>query len=436
MRITSTNPNFSYIISKNPSSPCFVTKMREGYLIAGFDKNDKQSYIASFVEEQGPISLFSPDKSYISTAHCPMFYLNTLSNLFRSCMNKKHELDVYSDDKGIQYDCSVSIPFMPLSNKDLLCIQYQYKEMKVEITQWPNTNKYRLTLSHKGTTVYEMLHTVQALLFVALINEEGYLNYNTDGFLDKYINSCQIAGLPYSFIYRIKENYLVKRDAFDKYKEDLEKSFIGRLNAFSLFLDNGDLLSSRRRWVESQVIEDMPLVDLGCGTGNYVYLSRRVPKYVPIDIDQGARHKISLKLEDKHVDNYEGPYASLDDYYLTNEVKGPTQYLMTEVLEHMHLDQALQLINKCIEKGKAHSLIITLPNREFNYFYPLLEENGFRHPDHKWEGDQSIINKILQYITDLGIRYTYQLSGIGDAITDPSLITHRPTYGLFIKVDP
>lgn len=432
MRLTSTNPHFSYIISKNPSSPCLIKNLRKGFLISGFSKDDKQTYISTFIDEEGPCSSFTPN-SYVSPSHTPLLYSNMLSSLFSSAMKTRHEKDLYGgeDDDNEFYSCIVEIPFFPLSQKDLLIAKNYYKNFIIGITPWEGTNKCSVVIN-SSRTIYETLHLVQTLIFISLINEDQYLNYSTDGFLDKYMNSCEIVGLPYPFISRIKNNFLTKTSAFNSFKEKLELCFSKYLDK-KLELSYGDLLSARKRWVESIVDESLPLVDLGCGTGNYVYLSKKVSRYIPIDIDEGARHKISLKLEDKHVDNYEGPYASLDDY-LVNEITEPTQYLMTEVLEHMKLDQALSLIGHCLKKGNAHSFIITFPNKDFNHFYPSLNSNGFRHPDHEWEGDQSIIDSILQYITNKGFAYSYQLSGIGDAIIDPSSITYRPTYALFIKV--
>lgn len=425
MEIGSDNPSFSYVISKNPSSPFLIKKLRKGFLLSGFTY-EANKYVSTFVEEEGPTSSFS-ENSYLSSSHSALLYINIISTLFKSCIKQKHELDVDG------YQNHVSVPFMPMKEKDLLFIKKSFddKGFDISLDNWNGTSKYRLSISSKKS-LYSILNLLHSLLFVSLLDNEEYINFEANGFLDKYIDTCLVNGLPYLFISRIKNGYLIKANIFAKYKDKFETCF----NTFeneTISLEKGNNLEIRKRWIESKIDTSLPLVDVGCGTGNYLYLAKKVPLYIPIDQDPNCRTKITLKTANKGIKNSEVPYESIKEFLATMWLRNNkrVQYLMTEVLEHMDIDEAINLVRTCLANG-GEKIIITFPNKEFNKYYPNVYD-GFRHPDHKWEGTVSMVNQIVTAVKKTDPDSNFSVGQIGDTITGLSGTTTQPTIFLLIK---
>ena len=72
-------------------------------------------------------------------------------------------------------------------------------------------------------------------------------------------------------------------------------------------------------------------------------------------------------------------YASLDEV----AIQADMDILLMEVIEHMSLEEAGNLLKRLLSYS-FHQLILSTPNKDFNAFYGLSEEQ-MRHEDHKFE---------------------------------------------------
>jgi len=116
------------------------------------------------------------------------------------------------------------------------------------------------------------------------------------------------------------------------------------------------------------------------------------------------------------------------DKYITSikNSQEKVNVLMTEVIEHMDIEESIKLLNK-IKKLNFKNLIITVPNKEFNKYY-LLEENEFRHYDHNWEPTKKEFKDLMEKVYPKSL-YNKEFIEIGDKVNDIST-----TLGCVIKI--
>jgi len=94
-----------------------------------------------------------------------------------------------------------------------------------------------------------------------------------------------------------------------------------------------------------------------------------------------------------------------------------TDLLITEMLEHVPKEKAIQFLEGIKEKA-FRKLVITLPNKDFNQFYKLGEE--FRHDDHCWEPTYQESVDMMSFIFNDKLK---EVKKIGDRINDISVST-------------
>ena len=86
--------------------------------------------------------------------------------------------------------------------------------------------------------------------------------------------------------------------------------------------------------------------------------------------------------------------------------------MLTEVLEHMTYDQAVDLVKQITADPRIKQVLITVPNQDFNVHYLL--GDTMRHPDHIWEPGAELVHK---FVTDIGCKDMYiVLSPVGDTV--------------------
>jgi hypothetical protein len=93
--------------------------------------------------------------------------------------------------------------------------------------------------------------------------------------------------------------------------------------------------------------------------------------------------------------------------------------LLTEVVEHMPQAEAQALV-EAILKTKYRKLVITTPNKDFNQFYGMAEEE-FRHSDHDWEIPLAEFGSWTCQILENSDLFGCQVYGIGDSVNNVSV---------------
>jgi SAM-dependent methyltransferase len=126
------------------------------------------------------------------------------------------------------------------------------------------------------------------------------------------------------------------------------------------------------------------LYDLGCGEGYHALrLAKVYDGVVAVDRDVGLLTRRTAGQADLNVTIKE---EELTPTWPTEqgEALAGVHVLLSEVLEHMERADAVTFLRNLLEQ-KPEKVVVTLPNGEFNKYFPLEEGQTFRHWDHKWE---------------------------------------------------
>ena len=140
-----------------------------------------------------------------------------------------------------------------------------------------------------------------------------------------------------------------------------------------------------------------------------------------MDIDETLLERVRNNAVKRELDNI-FTYPSLESYI--EDYDGElSDVILTEVIEHMPLEEAGNLIKSICRNINFETLVITTPNQEFNKFYELNEE--LRHDDHKWEfGKEEFKSWISDILEEAEISYVE----IGDSVDGLST-----TQGVIVK---
>ncbi len=236
--------------------------------------------------------------------------------------------------------------------------------------------------------------------------------------LKKYISSLQRIDAPFYIRNLFVQNFLTSRKRFRDFRDELEQSERYRIRfAF------GNTAYQRRDFIKEKLGFNKKIIDIGCGEGFYALnFARNIEhEYIAVDINESLLERVRNNAAKRELDNI-FTYTSLESYIedYDNEL---SDVILTEVIEHMPLEDAETLIRSICRNINFETLIITTPNQEFNKFYELNEE--LRHDDHKWEfGREEFRNWISGILENEEISYVE----IGDKVNDIST-----TQGVIIK---
>jgi small RNA 2'-O-methyltransferase len=375
LQLKSTNPDFSYVIQKNPASGMLVKCMRLGRAFGWF--SDPQTYNCFFRDAENEVSYKSfPDErfEYVNTSRytAMMFVINAIGDFFNTAVKKPNE----KDGQGFENEAFINLAYIK-STRYIGIFNQHFADFYIEAEEVSNHN-YRLRIKTKRP-LRDMLNYVCLFSVFNVLRNEGMFFEISDAVVEKYLACLQIIDAPYFVRYVFKTNLLRGTNLFGKYKgilcnDDIEMTFgntgIQRLNA-----------------VESRLDHKSNIIDIGCGEGAFLFSIMKTldehSTYFAIDVRPEARDRVTFKTKQKGVNNV--VVLESFDEFLIHDPKPANNYtaLLVEVIEHMQLEEATELMKKVL--GFApNSILITTPNKEFNQFYNFAEDD-LRHEDHKFE---------------------------------------------------
>lgn len=411
LKLKSTNPNLSYVLQKNPATQDannepFVKNVSGDKVYMWFE--DPQSIIALYtVNAKNKDS--NLDFTPYSDGHS---YLVILDNILRSAYSKVEEHDTN------EYETEVQIS---IYNHREIDLTIPFKNVVNQITK----NRHTL-VTIKDTSVKKALETVALISIQSCLHDPEY--FIQDGQLVKYFNilvdHVEDYGMIRSFVSSIRSPKLFKslQPILDKTK-------------FKFQLNTG--VRNRRSTLEElfKLSTANLIFDLGCGRGQYLRtLSKHYEQIEAVEIDEnefkGSTHTVrKAQLENVLVYNSDIFDFLSGSNHLTSNPN--TDVLLTEVLEHMEKEASIEVLNRVLKLG-VNQVFVTLPNKSFNQFYGL-KDDEVRHDDHKWEPTfQDSIDFITQVLQSYP-EYTAQYSSIGDSLKDDPLV-HTTTLIVISKV--
>ncbi|RAP22569.1 hypothetical protein C2W64_03517 [Brevibacillus laterosporus] len=407
MQLTSTNPDLSFILKKNPASGMQIRSMRKGisygwyaapstYAIYFQDADHEVSYRKAKENTYGYVN--------VSRYNSPLFPLNAISEYFGTVVKNQHE----KDKEGYQHECNIQLVHIDFVHYVSLFDQY-FEGFSIEVKLLVHKS-YQLTIRTSSSLHELMMFTSLLFLFLSMLSEE-YMDV-TDGIIVKYIDYMNKLDAPYFIRYLFARNVLSDRKLFQKYKGELEKT-----NRHQVTLQYGGTAIQRRDAIKGKLSFTRAIVDVGSGEGFYAipFAKKTEPQfYYAIDISEHALSIVNKKAEQAELENIL-TYPSLDTFLTTYEDE-PVDIICTEVIEHMLKEEAEDFLQQMLSQLAFETCIITTPNADFNQFYAL---DNYRHDDHKWEMGTEEFQSWMGSL--LGDEYRYEYFQIGDSVDGISI---------------
>lgn len=412
LQIGSTNPNFSYILKKNPESGMLIKPNRKGRLFAWY--SNPSVFNIYFRDSDMEVSYSGEDFEYmdVSRYNAPMFLINAFSE-FLNHMKKADDKDIIGYEHTLminQMKCKPSS--LDRFKSHFMSLGYDFKFDEVAY------RNYRIEIKTQNT-LRELINMGQLLsIFNSLLNND--LEHVSDDDIDKYVVCLKVIDSPYYLRHLFKLYFLKTEKLFKKYKALIEKSEREKIE-----FEFGSTLMQRISAIRKLLDFKSPIIDIGCGTGEYV--REFAPKlgeleYHAIDIAQERIEAVKRLCDRKKIENVVvwssvDEFASVAEFVSSIDPEDNANVLMTEVVEHMTKDDAAALIEKVLE-WKFKSVIITTPNRTFNSNYQLLEEDT-RNDDHKFEMVKEEFTTWIEEIVgkhNLGNNISVKFFDIGDRV--------------------
>lgn len=402
LKINSTNDKLSWLLNKNPSSGVQTKKIRQGTGYVWFSSENE--FCMYFKDGDDVDSFGGGDFEYLgqSAYSHPLAYLQLINTFLKDTLRGTSGCE---DDVGFTHN----ITLLNVGFKGKSMIQHITKHFGDHVDiKCENTygNLWDVNVSTDSLSIEDTIGCVIILLFMLCGDEGTRLVKFNDDFANKYIGLINKLNMPYFVRYLFCRNFMKSMDVFNKYGKMMCTKDIELLG--------GDTSLQRLRFVEKVInVGDYPIVDIGCGEGMYALNlpKKSVLPYYAIDVDNDLLEVLSRKVKSRGYDNVK----TLHGFESYDKKDMPCDILLVEVIEHMDKDDAIDLIKKALETN-FNSMVITTPNRDFNKNY-LLDENEFRHDDHKWEINfNEFTDLISSVISDMGLDVKLDFYGVGDSV--------------------
>ncbi|MFD2611281.1 class I SAM-dependent methyltransferase [Paenibacillus gansuensis] len=414
VQIKSTNPQFSFLLRKNPNSGMQLRSVRKGMAYGWYSGED--TYNVYFKDADNEISYKQHEQEHfeylnVSRYNTPLFPLNAINEFFSAPLKAWDTRDA----EGYEHTIYINMIHIEM-DRYIDFFRKHMTDYSFEIGHRAHKS-YSLTVRTQKS-LYHLLHTVSVLcLFLSMFGNE-YIDIS-DSILEKYMKSVNIIDAPFYIRSLFARNFLSSKERFRKYKSEIEKT--GR---YRIDFDYGGTALQRRNYIGRTLPLSKSILDIGCGEGFYAipFASKLDAVYYAIDINEEMLAKVEHKAKAKQIDNI-ATYSSIDRF-LADYSGEQVDVIMTEVIEHMPEEEAKVLIRQVAEHVDFDHFIITTPNSDFNSFYEL---DGFRHDDHKWEmGEQQFKKWFSEVMADLSLEYEFVT--LGDGVNDI-----RTTQGVILK---
>lgn len=239
-------------------------------------------------------------------------------------------------------------------------------------------------------------------LQVSAAMRQGLLDAPPDEWLCQTVGLLNQVQAPYYPRYVVARNVLKESSLFERFRDALQGP--------AMCLNPGNSQEHRIRAIDPWLPKGHTLVDIGCGKATYLrILAHRYKKAIGFDADPYSRALAVQELQAGGLGHVK-VFGSFDTQHYVPDF---AHVLMTEVLEHMPLKTARELLGRLNEQN-AERMVFTVPNREFNLQYGLAP-GDFRHWDHHWEPNTDEFEALMRESFSAK-RWALQFEPVGDVV--------------------
>ena len=407
IQINSQDPQFGFIIRKNPNSGMQVRSIRKGTAFGWFS-NEGTSFNILFKDADNAVSFGDQEFEFLNTSryNSPLFVLNAIGEFFSSTVRDIDDRDTVGIEKSFIVNM-VNIKQIRQINQ----FKQYFKEFDIEVEHYA-AKSYKLTVVTKETFNHLFNFMNLMMVFITIASTDEYIQLDQAS-VEKYMLSIERLDAPFFIRYLFSRAMFRSKNQFSKYKDRLETT--NRHNNVNMVF--GDTATQRRTAIEKLIPFNKPILDIGCGEGFYaIPFSQKIKDYdyVAIDIVKTLTDTVMKKASKKEIENIK-TFNSFKQFINSSLTNSNYDIILTEVIEHMPKEQSAAFINDILNNVNFDNFIITVPNKDFNKFY-MIDEDDFRHIDHNWEPTFSEFNEFILKIIKSRDNMNIQFLNIGDTI--------------------
>lgn len=419
LTVTSTNPNLSYILSKNPTTILaekkpFERELRKGRVYGWFTKPDNTEFRLMFLDSPIDNSFgANSDFEYLDVSRYsnPYIPIGMIKAALDSAATKEHEMDT-GDFKTtvsfrIQSPPGILFRFSQAAGMDITYNVISSNHFKVEVRE---------------DTVIKALNTAIIICVIAcLADEDTYVPLPEAG-ITKYLNTLNRAQAPYYLRHLFISRAISNRSLFNK--------LLPQIQTGGMSFQFGNTQVQRHDAIKqalfspTSVLAGESLMDIGCGDLYHsLKLADRYETVLAYDGDEDLCAKSTARLAKKQILNVSVFNTEVDAAWVleNKELFEGKDVLLSEVLEHREKPVSIELL-KALLRTEASNIVLTVPNKDFNEFYNIGPDE-FRHPDHKWEPTRLEFEELMSNLNEEGIgRWGCKVEYVGDTITREGLV--------------
>ena len=405
IKLTSSNPMFSFIIGKNPLGIPIVRSLREGSLIGWFPEKNDRKYIIYFHDSPDVCSFQQiqgvNEAKYVNVGQysSPVIISSVINDILSNTIRKL-------DEKDLPHKQKIYFSGLRIKNIKLYqCIKDTFTDVNFNCKHLVGF-MYELTLTSNGT-LFDLMNIVSLMMIlIALGNKETItLDNNCIEKFARHISNATTNKVEYDGWYL---RYIFKKRA------KLNKKQLSLLETPRLILTIGNSSDARADFIRDNIINyNNDFLDIGCGSD--LLIRHIIHKKWELNSNERNYYLVDSDPSIQTINNNKGLlcYSSVDDFYNSN----PTfngYVIMTEVIEHNEENDAYLLLNTVLS-NRPSKVFITTPNYDFNKFFN--NSGSFRHDDHRWEMTFLQFKEwITNIITSENHNYRTKFIGIGDQI--------------------
>jgi 2-polyprenyl-3-methyl-5-hydroxy-6-metoxy-1,4-benzoquinol methylase len=426
IQIKSNNPNFSYMLAKNPNSGLQGQGLRKGALFHYFI--NPEHYVIYFEDNYDSSNISYPkmdkQKEYLDKSPYISSYIlfDCLSTLLNHCL--KPEVD----QKYLKYD--------PTGNKfnyELECIlevrgshnldifkRYCENDFGQVNISYEKIHPFVYKINFKSTNFFNLIKIVFIFaVYNSIFNRDKIQLQNS--FIEKIVDIINQLDAPFFIRYLIKKNMIFSKKVYEKVKDKLQQSSRYEIK----FVSQNEPWEIRYNFIFNNINTTVPLViDWGFGEGKMLKRFNKIfDKIVGVEIDDDMIERLKWRIENR--EDYKDIICI--DYKNANEISkldtltqdyNSCIVVLAEVIEHLSdKNSCINLLKYIITTFSPEQILITTPNREFNKYLGIKE--GLRHEDHKFELSMKELVELLQNVTSqIKAKYAFSIQGIGDMVDD------------------
>jgi len=413
VKIKSDNENLLSILNKNPNTDLglYLRPLRNGHIIGNCV--NENFYEVVFQDTKHSYTNYEDNQIDFKSYCSPEVILNVLRELFAHLIKDIEEVDktniTWLNSTIGQLDtvpCEIEVEnFMITSNwyKDGEFLLSRYLP-NVEVIPTEGFKIYRLKIVSQS--IVQAINTLGVVSFLtAVTNSRGF--YLEDGQIEKYASILtNVKTVPYFVYYLyIKRCCIRSNKIFDKISPKLERKFLENNGNKAIFTIN-DTHKDRMIFVKSHLDMDKPVINFGCGEFKHEkYFGKNFKsKLISYDIDDYS------ELFSKVKERFDFDWEFTTDLS-TIDTSLEYQLVLSEVIEHIGSpDKVIEDIFNLIDHFKINKIILTTPNKDFNKWYEM-EEEEVRRDDHIFEFTS---DEFKEFCSKLGSNLNYYC--IGDSV--------------------